>query len=85
MFCCDLSVVRVCSVVLRRTVVGVDRHFDNLSGSHHQNVFLAISNKISQYCIKSQKSKVQDGSHLGFLYLLFLQDWQKMAATMDIN
>ena len=70
MFCCDLSIVRVCSVVLRRTVVGVDRRLDNLSGSHHQNVFLAISNKISRYCIKSHKSKVQDGSHLGFLYLL---------------
>ena len=29
-------IVRVCSVVLRRTVVGVDWRFDNLSGSHHQ-------------------------------------------------
>ena len=28
-------IVRVCSVVLRRTVVGVDWRFDNLSGSHH--------------------------------------------------
>ena len=30
-------IVRVCSVVLRRTVVVVDRRFDNLSGSHHQS------------------------------------------------
>ena len=30
-------IVRVCSVVLRRTVVGVDWRFDNLSGSHHQS------------------------------------------------
>ena len=29
-------IVRVCSVVLRRTVVGVDWLFDNLSGSHRQ-------------------------------------------------
>ena len=29
-------IVRVCSVVLRRTVVGVDWRFDNLIGSHHQ-------------------------------------------------
>ena len=29
--------VRVCSVVLRRTVVDVDWRFDNLSGSHHQS------------------------------------------------
>ena len=28
-------IVRVCSVVLRRTVVGVDWGFNNLSGSHH--------------------------------------------------
>ena len=28
-------IVRVCSVVLRRTVVGVDWRFDILSGSHH--------------------------------------------------
>ena len=28
-------IVRVCSVVLRRTVVGVDWRFDNLSRSHH--------------------------------------------------
>ena len=33
-----LVIVRVCSVVLRRTVVGVDWCFDNLSGSHHQRV-----------------------------------------------
>ena len=30
-------IVRVCSVVLRRTVVGVDWRFDNSSGSHHQS------------------------------------------------
>ena len=28
-------IVRICSVVLRRTVVGVDLRFDSLSGSHH--------------------------------------------------
>ena len=30
-------IVRVCSVVLRRTVVGVDWRFDNLSGNHHHS------------------------------------------------
>ena len=30
-------IVRVCSVVLTRTVVGVDWRFDNLSGSHHHS------------------------------------------------
>ena len=30
-------IVRVCSVVLRWTVVGVDWRFDNLSGSHHRS------------------------------------------------
>ena len=30
-------IVRVCSVVLRRTVVGVDWRFDNLSGNNHQS------------------------------------------------
>ena len=30
-------IVRVCSVVLRRTDAGVDWRFDNLSGSHHQS------------------------------------------------
>ena len=30
-------IVRDCSVVLRRTVVGVDWRFDNLIGSHHQS------------------------------------------------
>ena len=30
-------VIRVCSVVLRRTVVGVDWHFANLSGRHHHS------------------------------------------------
>ena len=30
-------IVRVCSVVLRRTVVGVDWRFDNLSGSFREN------------------------------------------------
>ena len=35
--CCGLSDRPGCSVVLRRTVVGVDWRFDNLSGSHHQS------------------------------------------------
>ena len=34
----------VCSVVLRRTVVGVDWRFGNLSGSHHQSLFSGCLN-----------------------------------------
>ena len=30
-------IIRVCSVVLRRTVVSVDWHFDNMSGSHYHS------------------------------------------------
>ena len=36
-------IVWVCSVVLRRTVVGIDWRFDNLSGSHHQVVETSVN------------------------------------------
>ena len=50
-------IVRVCSVVLRRTVVGVDWRFDNLSGSHHQSM---ASAQVVETSINTNNSPSQD-------------------------
>ena len=42
-------IVRVCSVVLRRTVVGVDWRFDNLSGSHSDDGLRSGCRNVSQH------------------------------------
>ena len=41
-------IVRVCSVVLIRTVVGVDWGFDNRSGSHHQRGGVYLNRLLEQ-------------------------------------
>ena len=50
-------IVRVCSAVLRRTIVGVDWHFDNLSGSHHQ---MMASAPIVETSVNTNNSPSQD-------------------------
>ena len=52
-------IVRVCSVVLRRTVVGVDWRFDNLSGSHHQTLMMA-SAQVVETSVNTNNSPSQD-------------------------
>ena len=52
-------IVRVCSVVLRRTVVGVDCRFDNLRGSHHQSSMMA-SARVVETSVNTNNSPSQD-------------------------
>ena len=51
-------IVRVCNVVLRRTVVGVDWRFDNLSGSHHQ--MMMASAQVVETSVNTNNSPSQD-------------------------
>ena len=53
-------IVRVCSVVLRRTVVGVDWRFDNLSGSHHQSTLMIASAQVVETSVNTNNSPSQD-------------------------
>ena len=56
-------IVRVCSVVLRRTVVGVDWRFDNLSGSHHQSrwcTLMMASAQVVETSVNTNNSPSQD-------------------------
>ena len=58
-------IVRVCSVVLRRTVVGVDWCFDNLSGSHHQSeaiisTLMMASAQVVETSVNTNNSPSQD-------------------------
>ena len=52
--------IRVCSVVLRRTVVGVDWRFDNLSGSHHQGTLMMASAQVVETSVNTNSSPSQD-------------------------
>ena len=52
-------IVRVYSVVLRRTAVGVDWRFDNLSGSHHQSMMMA-SSQVVETSVNTNNSPSQD-------------------------
>ena len=52
-------IVWVCSVVLRRTVVGVDWCFNNLSGSHHQSLMMA-SAQVVETSVNTNNSPSQN-------------------------
>ena len=51
-------IVRVCSVVLRKTAAGVDWHFDNLSGSHHQSKHYVSKTNRNFWGGKINKNKI---------------------------